>query len=147
MNILYVGFKGMHNSSCQLVNSMQGNQYLLTNSFQGLKKDIDAIRTTYDMVLMFGLDQTLTESVRIEKCAQKDGHFVFTTADLSELSRKMEQYGIMFSISEQPTNYLCNEAYYEMLVKMECPVVLIHIPSLKYFTEDLKNRLMQALEF
>ena len=43
MKILYTGFKGVHNSSYKVVNSLQGDKVFLTNSFEGLKKDIENI--------------------------------------------------------------------------------------------------------
>ena len=47
---------------------------------------------------------------------------------------------------EKPTHYLCNEAYYYMLIKMKCPVVFIHIPSIKFFTDEMMERLVEALK-
>ena len=60
MNILYTGFKGKNNTSYQLAEQFHGSKLFLTNSFSGIKKDIDNIQETYDMVFMFGVDKTLT---------------------------------------------------------------------------------------
>ena len=51
-NILFIGFKGKFNSSSILVQSIAPNYYLLTNSFNGLKKDIDHIEGDYDFIIM-----------------------------------------------------------------------------------------------
>lgn len=40
MRVLYTGFKGKNNSSYQLVSNISGEKLFLTNSFEGLKKDI-----------------------------------------------------------------------------------------------------------
>lgn len=70
MEILYTGFKGEHNSSYRLVNGLKENKLFLTNSFDGLKKDIENISKEFDVVYMFGLDKNLYDSFRIEKCAK-----------------------------------------------------------------------------
>jgi len=71
MNILYVGFKGRHNSSCQLVSRLPGERLLLTNSFSGLRREIGGISRLYDAVYLFGLDKSLCGSVRVETCAEE----------------------------------------------------------------------------
>ena len=67
---LYIGFKGKNNASCILVQSISKNHYLLTNSFGGLKKDIELLGDSYDCIIMFGIDKNLRNSVRIEKAAE-----------------------------------------------------------------------------
>ena len=72
MKILYTGFKGQYNSSYRLVNGIAGEKLFLTNSFEGLKNDIENIYEEFDAVYMFGLDKNLKNSVRIEKmCKQR----------------------------------------------------------------------------
>lgn len=53
MKILYTCFKGIHNSSYKPVNSLEGAKVLLTNSFEGMKKDIEKLNEEYDIVYMF----------------------------------------------------------------------------------------------
>ena len=57
MNILYVGFKGEHNASYQLVQSISSsNKMLLTNSFKGIKNDLgNTDLESYDFIIMFGI--------------------------------------------------------------------------------------------
>ena len=62
--ILYIGFKGQNNSSAALVKSLPGQSVLLTNSFPGLKNDIDGLSAEYDGVCLFGVDKSLTDSFR-----------------------------------------------------------------------------------
>lgn len=83
LKTLYVGFKGIHNSSNKLVRNLQGEKYFLTNSFEGLKRDIENLVGEYEQVYMFGLDKALKDSVRIEKCAEKDGERIYTQMQLS----------------------------------------------------------------
>lgn len=58
MPILYVAFKGNGNSANKTVKNLDGDKLFLTNSYSGLKKDIDNINNNYDLVYMFGLDKT-----------------------------------------------------------------------------------------
>jgi len=146
VSVLYVGFKGSYNSSNKLVNHFNGEKIFLTNSFSGLKRDIQTIDKEYEFVYMFGLDKKLKKSVRIEKCAEKDGKIIYTETDIDKLICKLKRYKLRSSVSEKPTHYLCNEAYYYMLIKMKCPVVFIHIPSIKFFTDEMMERLVEALK-
>lgn len=70
MKILFTAFKGVHNTSFQLVDQTAANHILLTNSFQGLEKDISFISSDYSIVYMFGVDKKLIDKVRIETCAK-----------------------------------------------------------------------------
>ena len=56
MRVLYTGFKGKNNSSYQLLSKISGERIFLTNSFDGLKKDIMNVTDQYDLVVMFGLE-------------------------------------------------------------------------------------------
>ena len=51
--VLFVGFKGKNNASGRLAELISPNHLLLTNSFGGLKKDIDTISEKYDLAIMF----------------------------------------------------------------------------------------------
>ena len=53
--ILYVGFKGKNNSSFKLVDSMKGDHLFITNSFEGVYRDIDILKKEYKKVVMFGV--------------------------------------------------------------------------------------------
>ena len=55
-NTLFLGFKGKNNTSCMLAEQLSPKHLLLTNSFTGLKKDIDSISGEYDQIVMFGVD-------------------------------------------------------------------------------------------
>ena len=142
MNILYVGFKGRHNSSCQIVSRLPGERRLLTNSFGGLRREIDSISRLYDAVYLFGLDKSLCGSVRVETCAEEAGHILYTLADVLELAHKFAVLGIPCAVSRQPSGYLCNAAYYALLEKMPCPVLLVHIPPLRNLPETMFAQLL-----
>ena len=76
MKSLFTAFKGVHNTSFQLVDQTAANYSLLTNSFQGLEKDISFISSDYSIVYMFGVDKELIDKVRIEKCAKYNVKYV-----------------------------------------------------------------------
>ena len=109
----------MKNSSCVLVSELLKesrlredgalkNFFMLTNSFEGVKRDIEAIEGSYDFVIMFGCDKSLKSCVRIERFADKDGIKFETNLNLELLSKRLGEGGIENVISEIPTHYLCN---------------------------------------
>ena len=141
MKVLYIGFKGRNNSSYQLLSEISGEKLFLTNSFEGLKRDIMSISDTYDLVIMFGLDTNLKDTVRIECFAEYEGRIETTKADYAALCRCLEENDIHCIVSEMPTKYLCNAAYYHML-KKNPNTVFIHIPSLKGMRIELMDKLI-----
>lgn len=141
---LYIGFKGKNNASCILAQSFSGNSYLLTNSFGGLKRDIDRLDGSYDYVIMFGIDKNLKNTVRIEQTAER-GTKEFSCLDLEELSERLNAVGIENSLSDTPTRYLCNEAYWHALKKFNGKAVFIHIPSIKNINESFIEKIKLAL--
>lgn len=140
MKTLLVAFKGKNNTSAQLVSQLPCDRILLTNSFLGLERDICVIHGSYDSVILFGMDPSLSETVRIEQTAKLDRTSISTQFDIPALSNRMRSYGIAHSVSRTPTQYLCNSAYYHMLIKNQ-NTVLIHIPSQKGMSKNLMNQL------
>ena len=151
---LFVGFKGMKNSSCVLVSELLKESplredgvlkkfCLLTNSFEGVKRDIEAIEGKYDFVIMFGCDKSLKDCVRLECSAEKDGVKCETRLDVKLLSETLASDGVENVISETPTHYLCNEAYWYTLQKFEGKVVFIHIPTPKYIDEKFISKMKE----
>ena len=130
---LYTGFKGKNNSSEILVNSLPEQHCLLTNSYAGVKRDIDMLSSDYDEVYLFGVDKNLSNSFRIEQYAEKEGKQLTTILDLHALIERLSASGIKSSISVTATHYLCNEAYWYLLEKYRGRAVLIHIPTIKHF--------------
>ena len=124
-----------------LVSQLGRDYLLLTNSFEGLKKDILYISEEYDSVCMFGVDKSLDDAVRIERCAMLHSDRISSNYDIQTLSRKMVQQKIHHSISDMPTQYLCNAAYYHMLCRNK-NTVFIHIPSVKGWNDTLTDRLL-----
>lgn len=142
---LYTAFKGKYNSSRCLVEKIDGEKLFLTNSFGGLKKDIDGIEKKYDAVYMFGLDKRLKASIRVEPCAEKDGETICTEIDTSEIIDKLKKEGLKCKLAENPTHYLCNEAYYYMLKKYGGRALFIHIPPLRHMTDDMAYAIINTL--
>ncbi len=141
MNILFTAFKGIHNASFQLVDKIGADSILLTNSFQSLEKDIFSISTDYSAVYMFGVDKYLRDKVRIETSANYNDETVNTEFDILCLENKLRSGDISYTVSNKPTRYLCNAAYYHML-KKNSNTVFIHIPSLKRMSIETMNRLV-----
>ena len=141
MKTLFIGFRGKHNTSAMLVHQLSKDPFLLTNSFAGLERDILSIAEDYDSVYMFGVDKSLKDAVRIEQCAMFQGAWTSSSYDIQTLSQQMMQYKIHHSISDTPTQYLCNAAYYYMLCKNR-NTVFIHIPSIKGMDDVLVEQLL-----
>ena len=144
MSNLYTAFKGFHNTSFQLVSQLCGDKLFLTNSFQGLEKEILSLGTDYDAIYMFGIDKNLRNGIRIETCANYYGELVTTSFDIVTLEKVIKDLGISYIISNKPTAYLCNAAYYHML-KRNRNTVFIHIPSMKGMNPSLMNKLLQMV--
>ena len=141
MKILFTAFKGVHNTSFQLVNQTVANHILLTNSFQGLEKDISFVSGDYSIVYMFGVDKKLIDKVRIETCANNNDETINTDFDIHYLEKMLRSGEISYTVSDKPTRYLCNAAYYHML-KKNPNTVFIHIPSLKGMRIELMDKLI-----
>ena len=144
---LLIGFKGKNNLSGELVKAPGRDYCLLTNSFGGLKKDIDAIDAAYDSVVLFGVDKNLAGTVRIERTAEKDGIRCSSALDLEKMTDGFREAGLEAKVSETPTAYLCNEAYWHLLRKFSGRAVLIHIPTMKNADEFFVVKVQRALGF
>ena len=145
MPTLYVAFKGNGNSANKIVRSINGEKLFLTNSYNELKKDIDNINGTYDLVYMFGLDKRLKGNVRIDCVAQRGDVCLYSDVDFNSIAMNLSQNGIITNIGNTPTQYLCNEAYWYMLRKFNCHVIFFHVPSIKYITENFIEKIRSVL--
>ena len=92
---------------------------------------------------MFGVDKTLTSTVRLEKVAFLDGETRTTGLDVEKLAASLNDVGISAVISETPTAYLCNVAYWHMLKKFPGRAVFIHIPTLKNVNDVFFEKMKQ----
>ena len=117
------------------MNSLSGQHSLLTNSYAGLKRDIDKLIADYDEVYLFGVDKSLSDSFRIEQYAEKEGKQLATMLDINEIVNRLSASGIKWTVSKKVTHYFCNEAYWHLLEKYNGRAVLIHIPTIKHFSE------------
>ncbi len=146
MRVLYTGFKGKNNSSYQLLSKILGEKLFLTNSFEGLKKDIMNVKDSYDMVVMFGLDISLKDTVRIECVAELDGIERVTKISCDEICRCLTVNEVRCAVSNIPTQYLCNAAYFHMLQKVSGKALFIHVPSTKNMSEKLTGEIVKCME-
>lgn len=143
---LFVGFKGKNNSSSMLVSSISSEHFLLTNSFEGVRKDIDELFEDYDEVYLFGADKNLSDSFRIERLAEKDGKRLKSKLDLEKVKEQFASFRIKAEILNTPTKYLCNDAYWYLLEKYKGNAVLIHIPTVKNFKEEWISDVKKAIK-
>ena len=144
---LLIGFKGKNNLSGELVKALGRDYCLLTNSFSGVKKDIDAVDAVYDRVVLFGVDKNLNNTVRIERTAEKDGIPCSSALDLEKMAEDFREAGLEVKVSGNPTAYLCNEAYWHLLRKFSGRAVLIHIPTMKNADEMFVKKVQLAVNF
>ena len=142
MKTLYTAFEGVNNISCQLVTAINKESLFLTNSFQGIERDIGDPCPDYDTVVMFGVDKALVNCIRIEGCADHNGETICSTYDIKLLEQKINQAKIPYNISYKPTKYLCNFAYWYMLHKIS-NTIFVHIPSIGRMTPDFMKILIE----
>lgn len=131
MKILYAGFKGINNASYQLVEAINSNnKMLLTNSFEGIKRDIENIPLeSYDLILMFGVNKNLKDRIVIEVNSNFNDIILSTNVDYKKLQLLISKYNVSVKINYEPTKYLCNYAYYNILKKNKNSI-FIHIPGM-----------------
>jgi len=144
--VLVTGFKGKNNTSAQLVALLPyPHKILLTNSFSGLHRDIELISAEkYASIIMFGIDKTLSDCIRIEQTAVYDGIWQKSAYNVAGLADRLLGADIKYEISSTPTQYLCNAAYFYMLEKCQNSV-FIHIPSLHGMTPAFLQKLVSSL--
>lgn len=145
--VLFTGFKGKNNASRILAEQTGCDYILLTNSFAGIKKDIDKISEEYGYVMMFGVDKELGTTVRIERSAAVNGEKLVSCLDLEKLAGTISAAGIKAVISDAPKLSLCNDAYWHMLRKYNGRAVFIHIPTVKYADRIFIDKLRSALPY
>ena len=85
----------------------------------------------------------MKDGVRLERSAEKDGVKCETCLDVKLLSESLARKGVENVISETPTQYLCNEAYWYALQKFEGKAVFIHIPTLKNIDENFISKMKE----
>ena len=139
--VLYIGFKGKNNASGRLAESLSPDHLLLTNSYEGLKKDIDQVSEKYDYAVLFGVDKTLTSEVRIELSAAKGEKKYYSRLIADKLASSLKAAGIKTVISDNPKDCLCNEAYLCALTRFEGRAVFIHIPTIRNADEAFLRRI------
>ena len=145
MRILYIGFKGKNNTTFRLVSALDGERLFLTNSCSGVERDIETMNADYDAAIMFGLDKTLSNTIRIEKRATLHGDTLSTVLATAQMAERFVKNGINCEISERPTHYLCNDAYYRMLRKTNGKAMFVHIPGSRYMTDELMSGIVKSL--
>lgn len=146
MSLLLTAFNGVHNSSYQLIQGCSDDRLFLTNSYNGIDRDISSCDfTQYNAVIMFGLDRNLKDMLRIEPCAKLCENIRNTVYDTGAFADIFEEFSLKTVIAGTPTAYLCNYAYYKMLEVMRGHALFVHIPSARYLTADMKLNTQKAI--
>ena len=136
---------GRNNASGILAEQLSPEPLLLTNSFAGLRADIESVRREYDYVILFGVDKTLVSSVRIEKSAVRDGEAIESVMDTEKILEALCAAGIPAVISDNPVPCLCNEAYRHALEKFSGRAVFIHMPTIRHADERFMQKMKSAV--
>ena len=136
MKILYTGFRGKNNASCQLVEMINPNdKVLLTNSFDGIKKDLNNISLeSYDLVIMFGINKNLKDKLIIEVNSNLNSEYLNTKVNYNKLKSVISDNDIEVDLNFKPTKYLCNYAYHNALLRNKNSI-FIHIPGISKITD------------
>ena len=79
--------------------------------------------------------------MRIERVAEIDTQH-YSVLNLEDMSSQLEAVGVSNYLSDMPTHYLCNAAYWYLLRKFKGKAVLIHIPSIK----NINNQLIEGMK-
>jgi len=95
--------------------------------------------------LMFGVDKNLKNSVRIERVAEREGIRLYSELDLEDISKRLTTAEVRNSISDIPTHYFCNEAYWFSLQKYKGKAMFIHIPTTKNADGCFLEKMKEAL--
>lgn len=136
MKILYTGFRGENNASCQLVELINPNdKVLLTNSFEGIKKDLDNISLeSYDLIIMFGINKNLKDKLIIEINSNLNLEHLNTKVNYDKLKSTISNNDIEVDLNFKPKKYLCNYAYHNALLRNKNSI-FIHIPGISKITD------------
>ena len=136
MKVLYTGFKGKNNASCQLIDLINpDNKILITNSFDGIKKDLDNISLeSYYLIIMFGINKNLKDKLIIEINSNLNAEHLNTKVNYDKLKSMMCNNGIEVDLNFNPTKYLCNYASHNALLRNKNSI-FIHIPGISKITD------------
>ena len=86
------------------------------------------------------------DCVKAKEVLDKEGIRYASKLDLNKIVESINTAEVHAVISESPTSYLCNEAYWHALNKFSGKAVLIHIPTIKHMDKHLTEALKQALK-
>lgn len=147
--ILLTAFKGKYNSSAVLVDKITYDnieKLFLTNSMNKLVDELyNQNLESFDLILMFGINKNLKNCLQLEANALREANLITTTCNIEDIQTFFNERGIETKINTLPSAYLCNNAYYHVLLKNP-KGVFIHIPGLSKI-DDLDNLIKIIKEF
>ena len=111
MKILYTGFKGKNNASCQLIELIDpSDKILLTNSFEGIKRDLDNISLElYDLIIMFGINKKLKDKLIIEVNSCLNLEYLSTKVNYEQLKMEIHDNDINVDLNFEPTIFILSK--------------------------------------
>ena len=141
MTTLFVGFKGINNSSRLVLSKLNAvNKLYLENNKIALCQQISNILTknTYDRIIMLGQKPLLKNKVSLELKAYKENQEIETNYSLTNLYDTLKNHNIIFKVSFNPGTSFCNCAYFHTLsliknMKLNTETIFIHIPYISNF--------------
>lgn len=139
MKYIYIGFKGKNNPSSYIATQFQ-ESFLLTNSFQGIDKNILKIEECKDGIILFGLKPELKNQIQVEQVCCYNGNEISSKFDFSYLNQALKDFEVKFN--KIPSKYLCNYAYFRLCEKFKYNVILLHIPFAKEFADEILQCLL-----
>lgn len=135
MKILFTGFNGFNNTSKVIIDKINNDKLLFNNSYKEIDNQLVDINVEdYELIIMLGLRSNLKRSIRLEVNSLLNDELVTTNLNYCNVKKYFNDNGISCIVSDKPTNYLCNYAYYNVL-KRNKNAIFIHVPKLK----NIKN--------
>lgn len=138
-NILITSFKGKNNSSSMLLHQIRANnldKLELTNSFSTsvneLKNKIN--KNNYKYIIAFG-QKPNSDHIYIELIGNKNNNKITTKFPYKKFTSYLSSNKIVFSLSNDAGNYLCNNIYYEGMkyiqeISSDIKMIFVHIPPI-----------------
>ncbi len=143
--IVYTGFEKVNekdiNSSLILLDNIQNAEtFLFANDYDIIKmQSHNLVKEDYEAIIMFGQKPRI-KNLRLERRAFLHGDTLPTNWNLEALGTTLKSGFIDFKYSDNPGNYYCNYAYFQVMHEIrkqnkKTKVIFIHIPYIDNFIQ------------
>ena len=146
MKVLVTGFCGNDNPSNILVSNIEkGESLIFLNSFPAIDRFLSTVDLSqFQVILMFGVRNNLKTKAHFETCAALNGERLMTSVNFIKMREDFLSEGISTIVNENPTNFLCNYAYFRVLQKNK-NAIFIHLPPTKYIDLDKYKKAVKKI--